>query len=105
MDVFYDACIFGLPLFRWPTFVSSDLNCYLCVSNVITIDDRGWRVFNVTFLFDRLFAHRILAISIPIHRSQDMRVWRYFCHPKVSMKDLIEMYRFLLDRRMDVAWI
>lgn len=34
-----------------------------------------------------------------------MRVWRCSCHPKIFIRDLIEMYRSLLDRRMDVVWI
>lgn len=86
VDVFHDIWISSLPLSRWLTFISSDLDCHLHVNDC-------WRAPDIIRLFGGSLADQILAVPIPVHQSQDMRMWRCSCHLKVPMRDLIKMYR------------
>lgn len=72
-------------------------------SDPITTNGRGWRALKIICLFGGSLAEWILVVLVVVHQSRDMRMWRSSCHPKVFMRDFIEMYKFLSNRKMDIA--
>lgn len=74
VDVSKDMWIFSLPLSRRPTFVSMEMDDHLLVCDLLSFDDKCWKIQDVTCLFGSYLTDRILAVPILAHHSQDLRV-------------------------------
>ena len=69
MVVSQDTWISSLPFFRWPTYISSEVDDHLYVCDLLNANGRGWRVQKITKLFDDPLANRILTTLVPIYCS------------------------------------
>ena len=103
MAVSQDAWISRLPFFQWPTSINNEVDDHLRVYDLLNVDGRGWRVQEITRLFDGSLADWTLTTPIPIFRSQDLRVWGRSCCPRIFLGDLSEMCRPVMDRRIEAA--
>ena len=103
MVVSRDTWISSLPLSRWSTYISSEVDDHLHVCDLLNANGRDGKIQEITRLFDGLLADRILATPIFVHHSQDLRMWGRSCVPKVSLRDLSKMCRPMMVRRIDTA--
>ncbi|XP_073104377.1 uncharacterized protein [Elaeis guineensis] len=61
-------------LSHWPTYINTEVDDGLWVCELITVDGRGWRASDISRLFNGQLADKILAMSILLHQSHDLRV-------------------------------
>lgn len=76
---------------------------HLWVYDSMIDDDRSWRAHDVSYIFSSQLVNTILAIPIPIHQSQYLRVWDWSCWPKIPVRDLIELSKTVPNRRIHAA--
>lgn len=70
IDVSWDMWISSPPLFWWPTFVYMEVYDHLRVCDLLRSDGRGWKIQDVTCLFESQLVDQILVVLIPAHCSR-----------------------------------
>lgn len=53
---------------------------------------KSWNTNLLTHLFGAQLAKRILALTIPIQKCPDVRVWRSTCGTRALSKEFYELY-------------
>ena len=68
------------------------------VSDLIIADASNRSVQEITYFFGRPLAEWVLTISLPMHPTQDARIWGCSCYPKVPLRDLFRLYSSMPSR-------
>lgn len=87
-------------LCHWLTYISMEVGDYLRVYDLMMDDSRSWRAFDVTRLFDSHLAERILATPMPGSEGVGLSMLL-----KGIVRNLVELSRTVLDRRIQFAWM
>ena len=87
MEVTQDVWISDVPLSRWPTLISIEVDGHMRVFGLVIVDGSSRRREEITRLFGGPLAKRILTIPIPVHPTQDATVWGCSCCLRVSLRD------------------
>ena len=75
------------------------------VSDLIQSKGRSWNEQLVTCFFGGQLVERIIAQTISIAGSLDVRVWWSSCTSRMVTRDLYDLYREESVGRLNGAWI